>query len=243
MGGHAAAEPVRIRHDRFHLFERILRGVRVVAFRKHSARGTDLDDVRAILDDFANLVLHRLDAVGHSFSLKMKCGREQIFVAMTAGDSQRWSRGDHARPNHVSIVDGIAQCDVRIIFRANVAHCSESCFEGAPRVSRAMQRFTSRRNPKPLIPERVQVKREMGMHVDQAGQQRGVRQINGRVSGSRLDFAGRRDLRNLFPFNDDGQIRAQLSRAHVEYSAGANHRSLRCLRLRASCRLCSRQCC
>ena len=72
MGCHAAAEPVRVRDDRFHLFERVLRGVRVVAFRKHSARSTDLDDVRAILDDFANLVLHRLDAVGHSVSLKMK---------------------------------------------------------------------------------------------------------------------------------------------------------------------------
>jgi len=44
-----------------------------------------------------------------------------------------------------------------------------------------------------------------------------------RVSGSRSDFSGWRDLRNLVAFNHDGLISTQLSRAHVEHAPRANH--------------------
>jgi len=43
----------------------------------------------------------------------------------------------------------------------------------------------------------------MGMHVDQAGQAACIRQIDRRVSGSRSDFSGWRDLRNLVAFNHE----------------------------------------
>ncbi len=75
MRGHAAAEPVCVRHDCLHFFERVLRSVGVIAFREHAAGGANLDHVCAVLDDFANFVLHAFDAISDSVSLKMKCGR------------------------------------------------------------------------------------------------------------------------------------------------------------------------
>ena len=58
--GDFAAEAMGVGDDRLHLFEGVLRGLRVVALGEHAAGGADLDDVGAVLDDFANLVLHGL---------------------------------------------------------------------------------------------------------------------------------------------------------------------------------------
>ena len=233
MRGHTPAKPVCVCNNGLHLLQGILRGVRVIALRQHAAGGANLDHVRAVLDDFANLVLHSLDAVRHSISMKVQRGRQQVFVAMAAGDSERRPRRDDPRPDDVAIIDRIAQRDVRIIFRAKVSHRCKTCFEGPPCVPRAMQRFACRRNRQPLVPERVQVECQVRMHVDQAGQQRGVLQINRRVSRTRCYFAGRRDLRNLVAFNHDGLVGAQFPSAHVEHAPRANHRPLR--RLRACC--------
>ena len=73
----------------------------------------------------------------------------------------------------------------------------------------------------------------MRVHVDQTGQQRGVRQIDRCVSRSLLNIAGRRDLRNLVAFDHDGLIRAQLSGTHIQHAPRANYRPLRGGRLRA----------
>src|SRR6266436_2235811 len=111
--GHAPAEPVCVSHNRLHFFRRILRSVRVIAFREHATRGANLNHVCAIPDDFADLVLNRLDAVRHSPSLKMKSGRKEAFVAMTTSNSKRRPRSAHARPDGVAIIHSIAQSDVR----------------------------------------------------------------------------------------------------------------------------------
>ena len=57
---------MRIGNDGLHLFQRVLRGLRIVALRQHAASGADLDQVGAILDVLADLLLHRGDAVGHA---------------------------------------------------------------------------------------------------------------------------------------------------------------------------------
>lgn len=75
-----------------HLFECVLRGVRVIALGEDAPCGANLDDVRTILDDFANFVLHAFDAIGHAITLKTKRGWEQILVAVAAGDTERRSR-------------------------------------------------------------------------------------------------------------------------------------------------------
>ena len=64
--GHLAAQPVRVGDDGLHLFEGVLRGLRIVALRQHAAGGADLDQVGAVLDVLPHLVLHGGDAVGHA---------------------------------------------------------------------------------------------------------------------------------------------------------------------------------
>ena len=59
-----AAQPVRVGHDGFHLLQRVLRVLRIVAQRKHAARGAYFDQIGAVLDVLANLVLHGRDAIG-----------------------------------------------------------------------------------------------------------------------------------------------------------------------------------
>src|SRR5260370_1020394 len=80
------------------------------------------------------------------FSLKVERGRQQVFAALPAGDTQCRSRRDDARTDDVAIVDGVAQRDVRIVFGAKVSHCRKTGFESAPRIPRAVQRFPRRRN-------------------------------------------------------------------------------------------------
>src|SRR5438105_8350273 len=69
VGGNFSSQPVGFGHDRLHLLERELRGIGIVALGHHAARGADLDDVCAILDDHATLVLDILNYVGGSLAL------------------------------------------------------------------------------------------------------------------------------------------------------------------------------
>ena len=177
-------------------------------------------------------MLHRLHAVRHPASLKMKGRRQQVFVTVAASDSHGRSRGHDARPNHVAIVNRVAQRNVRVVFRAEVAHGGKPRFERPPRVPRAMQRFARRGNFQSFIRERTQFKGQMRVHVDQTGQQRGIRQIDRRVSHSRFYLSGGRDLRNFVAFNHDRLIRAQLTRAHIQHTPRANYCPLRRLPLR-----------
>ena len=66
VGGDFAAEAVSVGDDGLHFFERVLRGLRIVAEREHAAGGADLDEVGSVLDVLADLVLHSGDAIGHA---------------------------------------------------------------------------------------------------------------------------------------------------------------------------------
>ncbi len=225
--GHLPAEPVGVRHDRLHLLERVLRRVRVVSLREHPAGRADLDHVRAVLDDLADLVLHSLDAVRHAVSLEAKRRRQQVLVAVPARDAERRPRRDDAGADDVAVVDGVAQGDVRVVAGAQVAHGREPGLERPPGVPRAVQRLARRRDPQPRVPERAQVEGQVRVHVDQAGKQRGLRQVDRRVARGGLDVAGGGDPGDPVAFDDDGLAGAQLARAHVEHAPGADHRPLR----------------
>ena len=110
-----AAEAVRIGDDGLHLFQGELRGVRIVTLGKHSASRANLDDVGAILDDLARLVLHVLNAVGNASFGGVKLVGQQVVVAMSAGDAERRAAYQHARAGHIAGIDGIAQGNIRVI--------------------------------------------------------------------------------------------------------------------------------
>src|SRR5712691_12328670 len=57
MGSDFSTEAMSICHDSLHLFQRVLGGLRVVAFRKHSAGRADLDQVGTVLNVLAYFVL------------------------------------------------------------------------------------------------------------------------------------------------------------------------------------------
>jgi hypothetical protein len=57
---------VGVGDDGFHLFEGVLRGLGIVSFGEDAAGGANLDEVGAVLDVLANLLLDGGDAVGDS---------------------------------------------------------------------------------------------------------------------------------------------------------------------------------
>ena len=82
-----AAGPVRVCHDCFHFLERVLRSVRIIAFRQNAASGANLDHVRAVLDHFANFGARSPRTVSDTFGDVVKFGRKQVVVAVAAGDA------------------------------------------------------------------------------------------------------------------------------------------------------------
>src|SRR6266511_1634231 len=140
LGRDFTTQAVGFGDDGLHLFERVLRGLRVVAEREHSAGRTDFDHVGAVLDHLARLSHHGRHPVGDAFVEVIEFRREQVVVAMPAGDAEGRSGGYDPRPRDVAGVDRVAQRDVGVAARADVAHSREAGFEREPRVLRAGQR-------------------------------------------------------------------------------------------------------
>ena len=53
-------------------------------------------------------MLHACHAIGHSFSADVVFERQQIFVAVSAGDAKGWPAHQHARTRNISSIDRIA---------------------------------------------------------------------------------------------------------------------------------------
>ena len=103
--GHLAAQPVGVGDDGLHLFERVLRGLGIVALGEHAAGGADLDEVGAVLDVLAHLVLHGGDAVGHAVAHRVIADGQQVVVAVAAGDADERAADLHVRPGNLAGVD------------------------------------------------------------------------------------------------------------------------------------------
>src|SRR5947199_10847349 len=121
VGGHFAAQAVRVGNDGLHFLQRVLRGARVVALGEHAAGGADLDDVSAVFDDLADFVLHAFNAVGSAIAFGVILVRQQVVVAMAAGDAERRPAGVNTRAGQHTFVDGITQGNVCIPVGAYIA--------------------------------------------------------------------------------------------------------------------------
>ena len=69
------------------LFQGVLAGLRVVAFGEDAAGGGDLDEVGAVLDVFADLMLDGGDAVGYALAVDVVLVREKVLVHVAASDA------------------------------------------------------------------------------------------------------------------------------------------------------------
>ena len=67
VGRDLAPQAMRLGDDGLHLFERVLRRLRVVAHREDAAGRADFDHVGAVLDHLARLPHHGRHAVGDAF--------------------------------------------------------------------------------------------------------------------------------------------------------------------------------
>ena len=67
--------------------------------------------------------------------------REEILVAVAAGDAERGTGSEHPRAGDVAGVDGVAKGDVGIAVGADVANGGESGFERDAGIARADQRL------------------------------------------------------------------------------------------------------
>ena len=120
------SQAVGICHDGLHLLERVLRSLRIISLRKYASGRTDLNQVGAVLNDLAHLVLHRFNAIRCTITGCVIFVGKQVVVAMTSGDTQRRSADQHSRPGNVTCVDGITHCDITVARRTHVPHGSKS---------------------------------------------------------------------------------------------------------------------
>src|SRR5439155_4015161 len=109
--------------------------------RQNASGGADLDNVRTILDDLADLVLYVLNPVSHAFVGGVVFERKKIIVAMSAGDTERGTAYQHARSGHIAGVDGVAQSDVAVAPRPHVPNRGEASFQRDPGIVGSGQSF------------------------------------------------------------------------------------------------------
>jgi len=123
---------------------------------------------------------------------------------VAAGRADRVGRGHDARPDDVAGLDRLAQADVVVVGRADVAHGGEPGLEREPGVLGRDHR-PERVGEQEIVVAGVQRRRaEVDVHVDQAGEQGHARERDARRPGGH-GVALLADLRD--PAIDDRHLR------------------------------------
>src|SRR4029077_7210719 len=158
-----------------------------IALGEHSTSGQNLDYVHAVFHLRAHYVADLVDAVG---DLKVaflgkhahtRLRRIIVQVAMTAGDRNARSTGYSAGSRNQAFVDQIPEIDGEKRRRANITHAGKTGFQRLARVDHRGKRALEWRVLEAIdLVVTVGPRAEMGVAIDQAGQDRGVRKINHR---------------------------------------------------------------
>ena len=170
--GDLAAEAVRVGDDGLHLFERVLRGLGVVALGEHAAGGANLDEVGTVFDVGGAPCAARRECRRRRLRPDVVLLGEKVFVHVAAGNAERRSGDLHVRAGDVAGVDLVAQGDVGEAVGADVADGGEAGVERGLRVLHADDRFFGGRHGELEVGIEVGGIGEVGVHVDEAGQQR-----------------------------------------------------------------------
>ena len=180
-----ASPGVGLLHDGVHLRLRQLRVVHRIAQGEHAARGHELDDGGAVLD----LPAHRLAALvgavadaaldalgGHAV------GRKRIGVRVTAARADGVEGKDHPRPGHGAALDGVVQAEVDELGGAQVADGGEARVERAPGVLGGVLRLLGGPAQEDVhlvaVPALPRLEGDVRVRVDEAGQKRGVAEVD-----------------------------------------------------------------
>src|SRR5260370_29248602 len=178
VGGDFAAELVGFFRNGLHLFQSVLGRARLIAFAEDSARGADLDEISAVLNGFADFGTRGPGAVGHAFGSVVKFRRKKIVIAVSAGNAQRRAGHAHARALDFAGINAIAQSDVRVTARSNIAHCGKASAERESSVLHTCNGFSWNGNAKARVAAARGFTGEMGVDINQPRETRGIRKIN-----------------------------------------------------------------
>src|SRR6185312_371639 len=143
----------------------------------NTARGANLDQIGAVFDDLAHLVLNLLDAVGNAIGGRVILERQEVVVTMSAGNAQGRAADQHAWTRHISRIDGIAQSNVRVSVGGYIANGGEAGIQRHPRIASANERFAWNRDRERLISE-LRIEREMGVGINHSRHYRGIAQLD-----------------------------------------------------------------
>src|ERR1700684_1232612 len=84
-----SAQAMSIGHNRLHLFQCVLRSVGIIALGEHASGGADFDEISAVLDDLARLVLNVLYTVRHPIAGGVILVRQLVVVAVSTRNAER----------------------------------------------------------------------------------------------------------------------------------------------------------
>ena len=169
VGGDLAAQAVGVGDDGLHFFQGVLRVLGIVSKGQHAAGGADLDHVSAVLNIFADFVLHGSNAIGNAVVGLVIFEGQQVVVAVSAGDAESRAAGQNPGTGDVSSLDRVAEGDVAESGGADVAYRRESRLQGKAGIASSDQGLARNGDRQRFVAE-VRVHRQVRVRVDESGQ-------------------------------------------------------------------------
>ena len=163
-----AAQAMGIGDKSLYLLQRVLCGLWIVALGEHAAGGADFDQVGPVLDVLPYHVLHRGNAVGHAVRRHVVLDRQQVLIAVAAGDAQRGPAHQHVRTGNLSGVDGVAQVHIGKAAGAHVAHGGDAGHQRGAGVDDAVDGFFRVGRGELPVGIEVRIPGQVRVHINQA---------------------------------------------------------------------------
>ena len=190
------------------------------AFRENSPRRHDLDEVGAVLEIGPNRFRDFFRTVGEIFDhWHIDINGKLFRIARTAGGGNIIASHEQSRPRHRAFIDRVSQIDIDVRpSRSHVAASGEASAQGDKRVARAPKRIvTGCGFRERIFPVHAHAARQMGVQIDQAGEQSRITQIDhGRARGHGKISA---DANNLFAFHSNHRRSQRRAAASIEQTS------------------------
>src|SRR5438876_9563305 len=104
---HLSAQAMGFCNQSLHFGGTVLFQAGVVTLREDSAGSAEFDNVSAVFHHLPNLVHHSFHPIRSDLGGVMKLLRQQISVAVSAGNAQRGTGNLYTRPEHVTGIMGV----------------------------------------------------------------------------------------------------------------------------------------
>ena len=164
---------------------------------------------------------HLIDPVGDAVQRILLCdpGSKAGDIAVPAGDADGVTGRDDPGPFDVAAVDRMHQGNVGEVVGADIAHRGEARLDRALRILDAIERFVSRRQAhRKEVEPGSDLFGEVGMHVDEAGEERRVAEVDAGGAGR----GGTADLDDGVAADYDEPVGNYPARTHIEHAGGVD---------------------